>query len=151
MTVKNWRSFGLAISVCFALSPLARAADGQLDRATLRQMGLGSLVVMSDEEALSVRGQGYKHSSSSAMAFGNSSASFDAANGGAHSENGYLASGKHKAAGGNYSEAGVSISVSKGNSGGGHGHKNGGGYGGTKTTTVTLKYFAGGSSWAKAY
>ena len=43
----------------------ARAESGRPSRQTLEAMGLGSMVVMSDDDAMSVRGQGYKGGGSS--------------------------------------------------------------------------------------
>ena len=155
MNVQRWNAVGLVIAIS-AISSLAEADNGRPDRQTLRQMGLGSMVVISDTEALSVRGHGYQPgTSSSVQVWGNSIAAIAGPGGGASSENGYLASGKYKAAGANYSEAGISITTTRGGGMGGGGYKNkpgggGGGYGGG-TTTTTVKYFAGGYSWGKAF
>ena len=89
--------------------------------------------------------------------------------GSAHSENGYAAEGKHFAAGANFSEAGVEIKFNGGHKGGkkpdgkwggkggnmwpGKGGNGGmGGHpGGGKPTSISVRVFAGGFSFAKAH
>jgi len=176
MSVRRWIGFGVVIaigSVGAMVSQLAHAEGGRPSRQALEQMGLGSLAVMSDEEALSVRGEGF-HGGSSVKVFGNSFASIDGPNGGAHSENGYFAEGKHAAKGSNFSFAGV-VHISSGNKGKGDdwshrskggdwGHKNnrggdwggmngGGGYpGGHGSIKIHATiFFAGGHSSAWAF
>ncbi|MEX2092615.1 MAG: hypothetical protein WD971_08045 [Pirellulales bacterium] len=105
MSVRRWIGFGVVIAIGAMVSQLAHAEGGRPSRQALAAMGLGSLVVMSDEEALSVRGEGF-HGGSSVKVFGNSFATIDGPNGGAHSENGYFAEGKHAAKGSNFSFAG---------------------------------------------
>jgi hypothetical protein len=133
------------------------ANDGRPSRDTLADMGLGGLVVVSDDDALSIRGQGFK-GGSSVRIFGNSFATINTKHGGAHSENGYVADGKHFAAGGNFSFAGATFKKSSGR--GGHdkpvhggmgGGWPGGGMHGGHTTIKTVKVFAGGHSWAVAF
>jgi hypothetical protein len=98
---------------------------------TLADMGLGGLVVMSDDEAMAVRGMGFKGGKrSSVSVFGNSFATIDTPLGGAHSENGYTAEGKHFAKGANFSEAGVEIKLP--GRGKGKGGKHFGGKGGKR-------------------
>ena len=161
MSALTWKGLGLAICACIATNATTWANDGRPSQSTLAEMGLGGLVVMSDDDAMTVRGFGYRGSSkSSARVFGNSFATINTPLGGAHSENGYTADGKHFASGKNYSEAGVKISVSKGK---GHkpggkwgkqpmrgGHGKPGGHGGF-SKSVTIKVFAGGHSSAKAF
>ncbi len=173
MSVRRWIGFGVVIaigSVGAMVSQLAHAESGRPSRQALEQMGLGSLAVMSDDEALAVRGQGYK-GGSSVKVFGNSFATIDGPNGGAHSENGYFAEGKHAAKGSNSSYAGVAdIWIGGGHKGkggknprngqpgggyggmpgGGHGGGgHGGGYGNVKIHATI--FFAGGSSSAWAF
>lgn len=109
MSVRRWIGFGVVIAigaVAAMVSQLAHAEGGRPSRQALAAMGLESLVVMSDEEALSVRGEGF-HGGSSVKVFGNSFATINGGpNGGAHSENGYFAEGKHAAKGSNFSFAG---------------------------------------------
>lgn len=180
MSVRRRIGLGVVIAIGAVgamVSQLAHAEGGRPSRQALDAMGLGSLVVMSDEEALSVRGQGYR-GGSSVKVFGNSFATIDGGpNGGAHSENGYFAEGKHAAKGSNSSYAGVAdIWIGGGHKGkGGDGPKNnrggmkprgdgghpgggygggGGGYGGGGHGNVKIHatiFFAGGHSSAWAF
>jgi hypothetical protein len=163
MNALNWSQFGWAIALVAAVSQGALAFDGRPSSETLAAMGLGGLAIVSDEDALSIRGQGFK-GGSSVRVFGNSFATFNAGSlGGAHSENGYVAEGKHFASGKNRSEAGVKITVSKGKGqkGGMNSHSRksskwrpGGGKPGghgMPSKSITIKFFAGGSSSAKAF
>jgi hypothetical protein len=101
----------------------------------MEAMGLGSLVVMSDNDASKVRGHGYMGGGSYVRVTGSSFATIDGPDGGSHSENSYFAEGKHDAKGSNSSFAGVAdiwIGGGKGgHKGGGH-NGGGGGYGGGK-------------------
>lgn len=122
---------GIVIGVA-ALASAACAESGRPSRSALEAMGLGSLNVISDDEAMAVRGQGYQGGGgiqSYVRVTGSSFATYDGGGGsGSHSENSYFAEGKHKAAGSNSSYAGVAdIWVSTGG-----GHKDKGGYGGSK-------------------
>jgi hypothetical protein len=113
------------------LVPTAHAEGGRPSRAALEAMGLGSLVVMSDDDATSVRGHGYQ-GGSYVRVTGSSFATIEGPDGGSHSENSYFAEGKHKAKGSNSSYAGVTdIWIGGGKPGG---PANGGGYGGSKPT-----------------
>lgn len=137
-----------------ALAGGARAENGRPSRQALEAMGLGSLVVMSDDEAMSVRGQGYK-GGSSVLVSGNSFATINTPLGAAHSENAYSADGKHKASGSNSSYAGAAI-ISTGGGYKGKGRPsskpNGGSYGGKPTVKIqAIVFFAGGHSSAKAW
>ena len=160
--------------VAAVLASDVRADGGRPSRQALAAMGLGSLVVMSDDDAMSVRGQGYMGGSSVAVS-GNSFATINSPFGGSHSQNAYSADGKHKASGSNSSYAGVAVistggghkgkgrPSSKPNGGGygggqpngghpGGGHP-GGGYGGGKPTVKiqAIVFFAGGHSSAHAW
>jgi hypothetical protein len=110
MNVGKWGVLGMAIAMTAMLGQ-ARAEHSRPSQETLKQMGLGGMVVMSDADAARVRGQGYqpKKSHSSVRVWGNSFATINGKNGsgGAHSENGYAVQGKHFAAGVNGSVAGV--------------------------------------------
>jgi hypothetical protein len=157
-----------------SLANVARAEHGRPSRAALEAMGLGSMTVMSDEEAMSVRGQGYQGGGSKGIqsyvrVTGSSFATYDGGGGsGSHSENSYFAEGNHKAKGSNSSYAGVAdIWVGSGghkpggNGGGGYGKprgSNGGGYGGggygggqPSVKIHTTVFFAGGHSTANAW
>ena len=107
MNVGKWSVWGVAIAVAAVAGQSVRADESRPSQQTLNQMGLGRMVVMSDADASSVRGQGFKPSRSSVRVFGTSFATISGKNGGAHSENGYLVTGKHFAAGANGSVAGV--------------------------------------------
>jgi hypothetical protein len=132
------------------------------------------MTILSDEEATSIRGFGWKssngsHGGSSVAISGNSRADIITPLGFAHSEDAFAAEGKHFAKGANGSHAGVELSISSGHKGGkknsgnhggswgnkgGHGTKsprNGGHHGNGKTTTIRFKVFAGGFAWAKAH
>src|SRR5262245_30854136 len=148
----------VAALVCVAGS--ARADQG-ISSSTLDKMGLSGMTVVSDHDAMSIRGMGFSNpnrhghsgcktcgprgsASPHAMSFGNSAASISVPGGGAHSENGYLASGPYEADGTNFSEAGSEITnietVDFGD-------------GTVKSVTTTCKtyVFAGGSSTSKAF
>ena len=90
-------------------------------------MGLGGLTIMSDDEALAVRGLGFRSGGSSAQASGDSFATINTPMGLAHSENGFNASGKHEASGDDFSFAGTEIMTAVDRSG--HGER-GGDFGG---------------------
>src|SRR5262245_43558135 len=117
------RCFALACAMVAAMVTISRA--DQPNQQVLSDMGLGSLVVMSDSDALTVRGMGW----SPVKVYGASWASISGKGGSAGSKNAYSASGKHSAWGETESEAGIEIKK---------GHHN------TKSVTV----FAGGSSRA---
>jgi hypothetical protein len=155
----------VAALVCVAGS--AKAADG-VSTSTLGQMGLSGLSVMSDSDALAIRGLGFStninHSmgtgsccgprgsaSPSAKASGNSFATMNVdagsvscptctQSGGSHSENSYNAAGPYSASGDNYSEAGSTITKSETVAGVG-----------SLTTICTVKVWAGGHSSATAF
>jgi hypothetical protein len=115
----------LAATLLCAAASTANAADG-ISSSTLAEMGLSGLAVMSDSEALAVRGKGFVgcglcgHRSSvepSSVAFGNSFATISLGDacpecgpeGTSHSENGYAAEGPFAASGENFSEAGAEV------------------------------------------
>jgi len=156
-----------AAALAAALSQSTRADDSRPSEQTLAAMGLSSMTVVSDEQAMNVRGHGFMGGGSSAVAFGNSFATFNTPFGTSHSENGYAAEGRKFAAGDNYSEAGVELRITRsrggifGKSGGGMtggnawrgkpggnmgGHPGGAG----RTTSFSVRVFAGGfsSAWA---
>ena len=174
MNWRNWQALALSIGMTAAAGQVAYALDSQPSSSALQEMGLGGLVVMSDNEALAVRGQGFS-SGSMAQASGNSFATINTPFGDAHSENAYASKGPHKAGGDNFSFAGFSITTSGDKSGhGDRGNKSdkfggnpckvrnscnshppdmGGGKGGMggKTSTTTFVVFAGGFSHAFAH
>ena len=102
-----------SVIVCLAMS---RAQADTPSANTLSQMGLSSLQVMSDSDAMEIRGMGFRprrpvrrphHESKgpSSSAWGNSEASIEGHTAEAETENGYRAYGKYGAAGSNFSEA----------------------------------------------
>ncbi len=115
----------LALALAMTALMVSNSQADQPNQQVLSDMGLGNLVVVSDSDALSVRGMGWR----GAKAYGASWASISGKGGTAGTKNAYSAKGKHKAWGATESEAGIEIS---------HGHHN------TKSITV----FAGGSSRA---
>ena len=144
-----------AALVCLAGS--ARAEEG-ISASTLSEMGLTGLTVVSDQDALAVRGMGFSggHYSKGCKSCGargkkapysrvsgNSFATIGVEDGGAHSENAYFAEGPYGASGDNYSEAGSEITNIETVTIDGV----------TKTITTTCKtlVFAGGSSSAMSF
>ncbi|HEY4234031.1 MAG TPA: hypothetical protein VGM76_11430 [Lacipirellulaceae bacterium] len=154
----------VAALVCVAGS--AKAANG-IASSTLGQMGLTGLSVMSDSDAMAIRGLGFtgvSHSmgsggccgprgsaSPSTSAAGNSFATMNVDTGGdscptctqsgsSHSENSYSAHGPYSSSGDNYSEAGSTISKTETVAGVG-----------SVVTTCTITVYAGGHSSAKAF
>ena len=108
-----------AALVCVAAGT-ANAAD-EISSSTLQEMGFSGLSVMSDSDALAIRGKGFSgghrtrvcktcapraKKSPWSAAFGNSFATIETKDGVAHSENGYAAEGPYAASGENFSEAG---------------------------------------------
>jgi hypothetical protein len=141
-------------------------AANDISSSMLAEMGLSGLSVISDSEALAIRGKGFAGGTQNghcrlcgprakkepwSAAFGNSFADIrlgDACpdcgpDGEAHSENGYAAEGPYAASGENFSEAGAEVTnievvVIDGS---------------TKSITTTLKarVFAGGFSSAMSF
>lgn len=146
------RCFALACAMSAAMVSATWAA--QPSQLVLSDMGLGDLVVMSESDALAVRGMGY----SPVRAYGHSWASVAIGGASAGAENGYSSKGKRKAWGSTDSYAGVTIEVGGGHGGGkrggkgggksygggGHGGKGGKGGGGS----ISVVAFSGGSSHA---
>lgn len=112
----------VAVLVCVASS--ARADEG-ISANTLSEMGLSGMTVISDNDALAIRGLGFTGGCNSCVprakkqpwsaVVGNSFATIsvegcpDCVIGGSHSENAYAAEGPYAASGDNYSEAGASL------------------------------------------
>ena len=137
--------------VCLCAAP-AFADNGTLSASTLDAMGLSSIQVMSDSDALAVRGMGgdwNEHAlrGSFVKVWGGSEAEIkiESPHGDfeAESENGYFAMGQHFAQGANESVASItkvqSIVESIGT-----------GYTYSKIMTKTVLIGAGGGSYAKA-
>jgi hypothetical protein len=157
----------LAASLLVALASTAQAEQGLPSQGTLRDMGLYGMSVLSDREAMDIRGMGYRgHSKSKAIAFGVSYAKVEKHGAEAGTIDGYYAEGKHFAAGAHGSVAGVIVIKKKG--GGHHGggdwgndtpapvsnngppHDGGGHHGGGVKVKATI-VFAGGFAVSKAY
>lgn len=141
MSVRGKILVSVAIGIAAVLSSaMARAEDGRPSRQAMQAMGLGSLVVMSDDDAMGVRGMGFMGGGTKSVVrvSGSSFATFNGPNGdGSHSENSYFAEGKHDAKGSNFSFAGVAdIWIGGSKKDGKHG---GGDYGGMKP--------GGGDGW----
>lgn len=98
-----------ALALAVMMSANALAENGAVSEATMQEMGLGGMQVMSDQEALAVRGKGFLVPGSASLAFGASYATIG--NGGILSPNstgavnGYLADGTYMAGGSQLSEA----------------------------------------------
>ena len=153
---KTFLSMLGAALVCVAAS--AANADNGIAAGTLADMGLSGLDVMSDSDALSIRGKGFTGGHQTGVcrtcgpratkqpwsaAFGNSFATIETKDGSASSENGYAAEGPYGASGENFSEAGSVVTnveivvigdVTK-----------------SITTTCATKVFAGGFSSAMSF
>lgn len=136
-----------ALALVIALSCSAQAEDGAVDSATLQAMGLGGMQVMSDSQAMNVRGKGFLTPGSASIAFGASYAHIGEVSIqglgifgiGAGSIDGYLADGQYMAGGSHLSEAGGSFSIVE--------DFEVKGLPATKTTTTyTLRVYAGGQS-----
>jgi hypothetical protein len=154
----GWVAIGLVAMVCAPVS----AAD-RPSQATLAAMGLSGMSVMSDVEALNIRGMGFSghskkgkgKSKSSARAWGSSFARVSGHGAEAGSQNGYDSQGRHFAAGANLSFAGKLIVSGGGGGGGGDwggdaAVNGGGGHGGHggKPRVKAVVVFAGGGSIA---
>jgi len=146
----------VAALVC-VVAGTANAADG-ISSSTLGEMGFSDLTVMSDSDALSIRGKGFagghrtrvcKHCGPRAKkepwsaAFGNSFATIETKDGVAHSENGYAAEGPYAASGENFSEAGSIVTNIE--------IVNIDGVVKSITTTCETRVFAGGFSSAMSF
>jgi hypothetical protein len=99
-------------------------------KAALAEMGLSGLSVISDDDAMDIRGEGFMGGGSGASASGSSWANVSTPFGSAGTTNQYDASGKHSASGDNLSFAGFSITTSGGKDDGTHGKQPKGGDGG---------------------
>lgn len=141
--MKKLVSASLALAMMLVLSAGASAENGAINNSTLQAMGLSGMQVMSDTDAMTVRGQGYGGYKSFAVAFGGSYAAVggDASAG---TVNGFLAFGNYKASGEQGSEAGKTYkSVKKVYIGG---------YPVKKTVQKkSVRVFAGGYASSSAY
>ena len=161
--MKQLLTIAVSASMILALAGMAQADDGMPSQATLQAMGLSGMQVMSDREAMDVRGLGFyssrKHSKSVAIAFGISFAGVHGKKGAkAGSLDGFLAVGKHKAAGAHGSIAGIVHFKKKGRHGDRHpngnhngGNHNGGGHHGGGHKVKATVVFAGGFAISHAH
>lgn len=146
----------LAVAL-IALAGSARAEEG-ISADTLAAMGLSNLNVISDSDALAVRGHGFRGGNYSkgcktcgprgkvspySRATGASFATIETKDGGAHTENSYFAEGPYGASGSNYSEAGSEVTNIE--------SVDIDGVVRTVTTTCRTLVFAGGSSSAMSF
>jgi len=146
----------VATLVC-VVAGTANAADS-ISSTTLDEMGFSGMSVMSDSDALSIRGKGFSGGHRSRVcktcgsrakkspwssAFGNSFATIDTKDGVAHSENGYAAEGPYAASGENFSEAGSIVTNVE--------IVNIDGVVKSITTTCETRVFAGGFSSAMSF
>jgi hypothetical protein len=109
----------LAAGLFAAFVGIAQAENGMPSQATLRAMGLSGMQVMSDREAMNVRGMGYTSSGSTAIAFGISYAHAGGYDASAGSLDGFFAKGNHYAGGAHGSIAGKVVITYGGGGGGG--------------------------------
>ena len=136
--------FCLVVAIVSASQALAE--NGRPSQSALDEMGLSGLQVMSDGDALSIRGHGY--SSASAAGISWAAAVMKSASGSAIDR--YNARGKYFAFGRSNSEVELIVKLSKGKRGhdsnyGGHD----GDYGGhNKPKRIKLEVFSGGWSFA---
>jgi hypothetical protein len=147
------------LSTLVAALVCAASANAEgISNKTLGAMGLGGMKIMSDNDAMVVRGKGFdgvcdscNRTEPATRAVGNSFATINLSNcpdcvligGTAHSENAYVAAGPYYSAGTNFSEAGAvhttveSVDI--------------GGVVTTLTKTTSARVFAGGFSTARAF
>ena len=134
----------LALASAMTVAMVSATWASEPSREVLGDMGLGGLVVMSDDEGLAVRGFGY----SPVKASGVSWATVRGKGASAGSINKYSSTGKHKAWGESDSHAGIVIvKGSIGGDGGNDTYGNGGGHGGRIKVKAVIA-FSGGSSHA---
>ena len=145
----------LSAATCLLLAvPTAQAEEGMPGQSLLNEMGLASIDMMSDDEAMEIRGLGYypkyNHVKPVAIAYGHSYAGVTGHGAQAYSEDGFYARGPHKAAGAHGSFAGLIVKQHGGPHGGGsHGNKRqSGGHSKPKPQGKKVIAFSGGFSFA---
>jgi hypothetical protein len=146
----------LVAAALFCVAGSAKAEG--ISENTLADMGLSGMSVMSDADAMSVRGFGYSgghtgkgckncgprgKKSPYSRAFGSSFANIETKDGDAHTENGYFSEGPYGASGDNYSEAGSTVTTVE--------TVDIDGVVKTITNTCSTLVFAGGSSSAMSF
>jgi hypothetical protein len=145
-------------TIVAALVCVASANAEGISNKTLGSMGLGGMKIMSDSDAMVVRGKGFdgvcdtcSRTEPGTRAVGNSFATIILANcpdcvligGAAHSENAYTASGPYYSAGTNFSEAGAAYTTIE--------SVDVGGAVTTLTKSTSARVFAGGYSTARGF
>jgi len=139
-----------SVALLAMLVGTAQAQQGIPSQAMLSAMGLSGIQVMSDSEAINIRGLGYSgHGHSVAIAYGKSWANVGGHGAHAGSEDGFFAKGKYKAHGKHGSYAGIIIKKGRPQHHGGHGDW--GGHGKPKPTVKKVFVFAGGFAKASAH
>lgn len=148
----------LSLAVALVAMAGSARAEQSISAETLSAMGLSGLTVISDGDALAVRGHGFSGGRMSkgcskcgprgkvspySRATGSSFATIEVKDGGSHSENSYFAEGPYAASGENYSEAGSTITNIE--------SVDIDGIVKTITTTCTTKVWAGGSSSSMSF
>ncbi len=147
MLVRSVLSLSVALLLFAGASP-ACAEQGLPSQSMLSDLGLSGMAVMSDADAMAIRGFGYQpqYGNRSATAYGGSYASISGYGGKAYSENGYFSSSRYRASGNNDSYAGIRVRHSprrgRGYGGGGHGRSR------PRPHVKKIVVFAGGSSYS---
>jgi len=159
MLVRSVLSLSVALLLIVVASPV-RAEQGLPSQSLLSDMGLTGIVVMSDADAMAIRGFGYSgygnggygnngYDNKMATAYGYSYAKIQGHGASAYSENGYNASSRRHASGYNNSFAGIVVKHSPKRRRGGNGY--GSGHGSMPQPRPQVKkvvVFAGGSSYS---
>ena len=147
----------LAAGSMLALTSAAQADHSRPSTSTLQAMGLGGMQIISDTEAMSVRGMGYYTpyygKKNIAIAHGTSYAHVHGKGGKAGTKDGFYAEGNYYAKGKHGSKAKIVISHGKKRGGGGpktrsNGRGGGPKHGGGKPKSV--KVYAGGYAFASS-
>ena len=152
-----------AIAVLIIMASSIQAEQGLPSQSMLSDLGLSSIAVMSDVEAMAIRGSGYQsHYKPVATAYGHSFAGVRGYGAKAYSKDGGYASGPNEAFNIHGSIAGIVVKSKKkrghggGNYGGGGGFGGdggggfggGGGYGHPKPKPNKIIAFSGGFSYS---
>lgn len=149
----------IAAGLIVGLTGFASAEQGLPSESMLSAMGLAGMQVMSDEDALAIRGFGYdpwhgygkNAKKPMATAYGHSYASISGHGANAYSEDGFHTKGKHKTGGKHKSHASLIVQKVP-HHGGGWGQESRGSHGGghaPRAKQVTV--FAGGFSHASTH
>ncbi len=142
-----------AAALFMAWTSSAQAEQGFPSLSVLSEMGLSGIAVMSDNDAMAIRGLGYNgHGGRSATAYGSSYAQVRGYGGKAGSKDGFYAQSRYRASGKHGSFAGLIVKYPKARRGGKHGggYRNGGArpYRPSAPRGKKVTVFAGGFSRA---